>query len=104
MQIFCRHFGSFFCATQKKLPKWLQNICITKKCVFNNLKKSHIIIIKALKKIYIFPNQLLYNNMDQAKLAQQLFNLSEDIDIYIIYNIYIISKFLYYKEKKLVTS
>ena len=24
---------------QKKLPKWLRNICITKKCVFNNLKK-----------------------------------------------------------------
>ena len=68
------------------------------------MKKSHIIITKALKKIYILPNQLLYNNMDQAKLAQQLFNLSEDIDIYIIYNIYIISKFLYYKEKKLVTS
>ena len=33
----------------------------------------------ALKKIYILPNQLLYNNMDQAKLAQQLFNLSEEI-------------------------
>ena len=24
-------------------------------------------------------NQLLYNNMDQAQLAQQLFNLSEEI-------------------------
>ena len=33
----------------------------------------------ALKKIYILQNQFLYNNMDQAKLAQQLFNLSEEI-------------------------
>ena len=34
----------------------------------------------ALKKIYIYlPNQLLYNNMDQAKLAQQIFSLSEEI-------------------------
>ena len=23
----------------KKLPKWLRNICITKKCVFNKSKK-----------------------------------------------------------------
>ena len=22
---------------QKKLPKWLRNICTTKKCIFNNL-------------------------------------------------------------------
>ena len=32
-----------------------------------------------MKKIYVLPNQLLYNNMDQAKLAQQLFNLVEEI-------------------------
>ena len=23
----------------KKLPKWLQNICITKICIFNNFEK-----------------------------------------------------------------
>ena len=56
------------------LIKWLRNIkkrekeCITKKCVFNNLKKkSHIITTTALKKIYIY----IY------------------INIYIIYIIYI---------------
>ena len=51
LQIFCSHVGSFFCASkifedrivkllaQKKLPKWLQNICKIKKHVFNNFGK-----------------------------------------------------------------
>ena len=39
----------------------------------------HISTITASKKIYNLPNQLLYSNMDQTKLAQQLFNLSEEI-------------------------
>ena len=39
----------------------------------------HIITITASKKIYILPNQLLYNNMDETKPAQQVFNLSEEI-------------------------
>ena len=40
---------------QKKLPKWLRNICKIKKCVFNDFgKKSHIIKITASKKIYMY--------------------------------------------------
>ena len=48
---------------QKKLPKWLRNICKIKKCVFNDFgKKSHIIKITASKKIYkyIFVYVFLY--------------------------------------------
>ena len=61
------------------LIKWLRNIkkrekeCITKKCVFNNLKKkSHIITTTALKKIYIYINIYIYT-----------------INIYIVYIYYI---------------
>ena len=64
---------------QKKLPNWLRNICITKKCVFNKLNKiTHYHNNRFEEDIY-FANQLLYNNIDRAKLAQQLFNLSEEI-------------------------
>ena len=63
------------------LIKWLRNIkkrekeCITKKCVFNNLKKkSHIITTTALKKIYIY----IYINI-----------YIYTINIYIVYIYYI---------------
>ena len=26
------------CLAQKKLPKWLRNICLTKKCVFSDFE------------------------------------------------------------------
>ena len=29
----------YISSSQKKLPKLLRNICVTKACVFNNLKK-----------------------------------------------------------------
>ena len=46
---------------QKKLPKWLRNICITKKCVFNNLKKiTHYYNNGFEEDIYIY-NIYTYN-------------------------------------------
>ena len=44
----CKYFAAISVASslqassslsQKKLPKWLRNVCITKNCVFNNLKR-----------------------------------------------------------------
>ena len=34
--------------TQKKLPKWLRNICTTKKCVFNNFEKYRTLLLQQL--------------------------------------------------------
>ena len=34
----------YICIAQKKLPKWLRNICITEKCVFNNFEKNHTLL------------------------------------------------------------
>ena len=41
---------------QKKLPKWLRNICLIKKCVFSDFENiaPHIVVTTALKKIYIY--------------------------------------------------
>ena len=33
---------------QKKLPKWLRNICRTKKCVFNNFEKYRTLLLQRL--------------------------------------------------------
>ena len=34
--------------TQKKLPKWLRNICTTKKCVFNNFENYRTLLLQQL--------------------------------------------------------
>ena len=39
---------------QKKLPKWLRNICITKKCVFNNFEKYRTLLLQRLWRRYIY--------------------------------------------------
>ena len=49
----------------------------------------HIIIITTSKKIYIVSNQLLYYNMDQTKLAQQLFNLTDEIYCSFYHNVFL---------------
>ena len=44
---------------QKKLPKWLGNICTTKKCVFNNFWK---IIAPLYIYIYVYIHIHIYAN------------------------------------------
>ena len=39
----------------KKLPKWLRNICTTKKCVFNNFEKYRTLLLQRLIYIHRVP-------------------------------------------------
>ena len=46
---------------QKKLPKWLRHIWITKKCVFNNLKKITLYYNNGFEEdIYVYTYMYVY--------------------------------------------